>query len=167
LLDHDRLRPSVSTRHLHGQDAVSELLCDRCSAVGVEFDPPGRGEPPPRAQHVVAGADDLGARRRERAQLPGRFRTCRGQHERRLGLIELTRNRAHHRFLDPFGFGDDGQWIAGQRRVGEHVDQEEGNGCAHHVSLMTFSPALTLRWAGGRVVVIDQLGPEGCDGRGS
>ena len=105
-----------ATRHLHGQDAVSDLLRQHRPALGVELDPPGRGEPPPRAERVVSGADDLGAGRRERAQPPGRFRPRRGQHERRLGLVELTRHGRHHGLLQPFGIGDDGQRVAGQRQ---------------------------------------------------
>jgi hypothetical protein len=68
---------------------------------------------------------------RSRKVEPGRV----GQDERRLGLVELTRHGPHHRFRQPFGIGDDGQRVAGQRRVGEHVDQEEANRCAHSVSV--------------------------------
>jgi hypothetical protein len=150
LLHHDRIGPSVPTRHLYGQDTVSDLLRKHRPALGVELNPPGAGEPPPSAERIVSCADDLGAGRRERAQPPGRSRPSRGQHERRLGLVELTRRCPHHRLLQPFGIGDDGQRVAGQRSVGEHVDQDEGNGCAQlGVGLLGFRPSIGTRRSRG------------------
>ena len=53
------------------------------------------GEPPPRPERVVAGAADLGPAGRERPQAAG-GRAGAGQHERRLGLVELPGDVGEH-----------------------------------------------------------------------
>jgi hypothetical protein len=80
----------------------------------------------PRAPH-------LGTGRREGAQPPRRALAGRREHERGLGLVELLGDRAHQCVVEVTGVGDDGQRVAGQRRVGEDVNEEEWQRVRHAI----------------------------------
>jgi hypothetical protein len=72
---HDRIGPSVPTRHLYGQDTVSDLLRKHRPALGVELNPPGAGEPPPSAERIVSApttSAPAGVNERSRQVAPGR-----------------------------------------------------------------------------------------------
>ena len=79
----------------------------------------------------MAGAADLGAARRERPQAPRR-RSVAGEDERRLGLIELAGDVGEDLVAESVAAVDDGERVAGQRGVGEHVDECEAQ-CGHRL----------------------------------
>ncbi len=56
----------------------------------------------------------------------------RGQHERRLGVVELAGDLLHLRGAQSGRVGQDGQWVATEPGVGEHVAGQEGQ--AHRLS---------------------------------
>jgi hypothetical protein len=103
----------------------------------------------------MSGADHLGTGRRERAQPPARARLRGGQHERRLRLVELARYGPHDRLSQPLGVGDDRERVAFQGSVGEHVDEDERNRCAHR--------GVDLRYASASLRGTDDL--EACTTR--
>ena len=107
--------------HFDRKDPFVDLLREPPPSV-VEREAPGRGEPPPSTQGIVARADDLGTGWRERAQAPCRAVTGGKEQERRFGLVELTRHCAHDGFLETFGIGDESQRVPRHRRVCEDVD---------------------------------------------
>ena len=79
----------------------------------------------------MAGAADLGAAGRERPQAPRR-RSVAGEDERRLGLIELAGDVGEDLVAESVAAVDDGERVAGQRGVGEHVDECEAQ-CGHRL----------------------------------
>ena len=66
--------------------------------------------------HLVIGVEDAHA---SRASLLG------WQHESRLGEADLERERLHGLGSDAAGIGEDRELVAGERGIGEDVDDEE------------------------------------------
>ena len=56
-------------------------------------------------------------------------RIARREHEHGLGQIELAGDRLHPRVVEAVGVEHDGERVAGERRLGEHV--EKAIGAAH------------------------------------
>ena len=84
---------------------------------------------------VLLGARDGGGRDIVLEEGIGAVRGLgRCEHEHRLGVVELARDRLHRRRLERFGVKHDGEWIAGKAPVGEHV--ERGEAPAHRKSPM-------------------------------
>jgi hypothetical protein len=73
-------------------------------------------------------APNTGAGVNERSRL---VRECRPHQERRLGLVELTSNRAHPGFVERIGIRHERHGVARERGRGEHVDEEERRGTGH------------------------------------
>jgi hypothetical protein len=78
-------------------------------------------EPEPRAESIMPGPEDFRAARGERAQ----FSICAAtvQDERRLSLIEFTRNSAHLLVAQPIRVLHRRERVARQWRVGKDIDQ--------------------------------------------
>ena len=88
------------------------------------------GEQRRRADRRVAGERQF-ARRGEYAQRGGVDGIARRQHEHGLRQIELASDRLHARVVEPLGVEHDRERIAGERRLGEHID--DAIGAAHGV----------------------------------
>ena len=71
-------------------------------------------------RQLVAGGEDANGRRVDRI--------ARLEHEHGLGQIELAGDRLHARVVEPVGVEHDGERIAAERRIGEHVEQAIGAG---------------------------------------
>ena len=85
---------------------------------------PGARQHEGRADIGMAGERQLGLGR-EDADLGGMRGIPGRQHEGRLGEVEFGRDRLHLLRRQALGVGDDGQRIAAERPVGEHVDGGE------------------------------------------
>jgi hypothetical protein len=72
----------------------------------------------------VAGERQL-PRRGENANAGAVRGLGRREHEHRLGVVELARDRLHRRRVERFGVEHDGERIAGKAPVGEHVERGE------------------------------------------
>ena len=81
-----------------------------------------------RADGRMAGERQL-ATGGEDAQRRGVYGIARREHEYGLGQVELARDRLHPRVVEAVGVEHDGERVAGERRLGEHV--EKAIGAAH------------------------------------
>jgi hypothetical protein len=54
-----------------------------------------------------------------------RTRITRRKHERRLRYVEPARDRLHSLIRQTLAAENDGQWIAGKRRLSEHIGEEK------------------------------------------
>ena len=82
-----------------------------------------------REQHRGADGRVAGERQfacgREDAQPRAVAGILRRQHEHRLGMIELARDRLHCGGVEPCGIEHDGERIAGKAPIGKHVERRE------------------------------------------
>ena len=85
---------------------------------------PGAGQHEGRADVGMAGERHLGLGR-EDPDLGGMRRVLRRQHEGRLGEVELGGDRLHLLGGQASGVGHDGQGIAAEPAVREHVHGDE------------------------------------------
>jgi hypothetical protein len=104
---------------LEGQNIRADFLV-KDDAARAEIETLRRGQPPPGAEGVMTRAEHLDAGRGERAESPIRGGARRSHHECRLRLVELARDARQERFGRRAG--DDGQRVAAERCLGEHVD---------------------------------------------
>jgi hypothetical protein len=74
------------------------------------------------------------------------LRTGRPQQERRFGLVEFSRDPSHQRLSERIGVRHESERVAGQRLVGEHVDDVElGLSTDRSHQNPSFLPAATRR----------------------
>src|SRR6266849_3372432 len=95
-------------------------------------------EPPPRAEGIVAGSENLDSGRGKGPKSTIGFARIGGpQQERCLGLIELPGDLTHRLLIHSVGVRDDGKRIATKPLLGEDIDQIETQLVARtHMSLM-------------------------------
>ncbi len=119
--DLDRQHPLADLLPEHG---VSSRVGVRCRG----GDRAARRQPPPGAQRVVPGGEELHAAAGERAQPPVGMGAGRRQQKRGLRLVELARDAPHLAVVEPARVGDERERVAAERLVGEDVDDGERKG---------------------------------------
>ena len=141
-------RPDVAVR-LDGDDADAHVEHHGVARIRARRE---RRAPFPSVGWPAKGISKVGVKMRTCASPFGR------QDERRLGQVELQCQRLHRRVVHAARIFEDGQRIAGERRLGEDVDDAEGVATAWRTS--GCACAIAVRRAPGERA-------EGAVGRGS
>ena len=122
----ERLAAAVAS---DADDVADPLLQHQAQVLGGEHLRRAQmGDERRRADRRVAGERQF-APGGEDAQRRGVHGIARREHEHGLGQIELAGDRLHARVVEAVGVEHDGERVAGERRLGEHV--EKAVGAAH------------------------------------
>src|SRR6185436_16965602 len=86
----------------------------------------------------MTGKGQLTARR-EDSHSGGVGRILGRENERRLGIVELPRDRLHERGIDPPRIGEDGKLVSTEGPIGENVDGKKASSHGHHRATSSIS----------------------------